>query len=266
MCRGLCDDRFDSECCAADESVAVAGADVTPQQFRTTLSRNAGLTPSSSKNTSQKARDRPGAEPTSSPSTETFTPPSAQQSNRSTVPGVAAPFADTPSRISFLSVSTASASDARGATLSAMASAIFAAPTLKFILRMNVVVSDDFNASRSAERAPALSDLDREDTLDLAEVSEYIPTEYTLIGPFLRHPTPKSGRPERSSSNAMPVAGSTNAAAAAAAAAEATATKIRQSAAAARSVRTTTAAGLVIVMPWATRPYRRGRFLRLRGC
>mmetsp|Transcript_29635 Transcript_29635/g.62842 ORF Transcript_29635/g.62842 Transcript_29635/m.62842 type:complete len:279 (-) Transcript_29635:24-860(-) len=211
---GLCDDCCDSNVCAT-VSVAVMEEDVISQQFSTTLSRNAGLTPLSSRKTSQNARHKPGTDPTSLPSTETFTPPFFKQSNCSVVPGVAAPLAATPSRIRFLSVSTASLSEVRGATLSAIAPAIFSAPTLKFIFRRKVVTWDDFKESRRVERAPALLDLVKDDMLSLALSSEYIPTEYTLMGPFLRHPTPNNGSPPRLSSKPILVTVSTSAAAAA---------------------------------------------------
>mmetsp|Transcript_2609 Transcript_2609/g.5694 ORF Transcript_2609/g.5694 Transcript_2609/m.5694 type:complete len:226 (-) Transcript_2609:632-1309(-) len=152
--------------------VAVDGAASAPpaisQEFSTMLSRNAGLTPLSSKKTSPNAFDRPGAAPTTAPSTETRTP-SEEQSNRRTVPGEAAPFAATPSRMSRLSVSTAPLSDVRGSTLSAMAAAIFSADTLKFILRRNVVVASfvDCIDELRAERAPDLSDLEKEAMLPL---------------------------------------------------------------------------------------------------
>eukprot|EP00579_Thalassiosira_antarctica_P000672 CAMPEP_0201869210 /NCGR_PEP_ID=MMETSP0902-20130614/2809_1 /ASSEMBLY_ACC=CAM_ASM_000551 /TAXON_ID=420261 /ORGANISM="Thalassiosira antarctica, Strain CCMP982" /LENGTH=137 /DNA_ID=CAMNT_0048394675 /DNA_START=486 /DNA_END=899 /DNA_ORIENTATION=+ len=97
-----------------------------------------------------------------------------------------------------------------------MADAIFSAPTLKFIFNKNVVWVADFKDSRSVERAPDLSDLDMEEMLALDSASEYIPTEYTLIGPFFLTPTPNNGRLPRLSSNLIFVAGSIKAAAASA--------------------------------------------------
>jgi len=66
--------------------------------------------------------------------------PSEMQSNLNIVPGVASPFAATPSKINPFSVSTAAPSGVRGATPSAMAAATFSAPPLKFIFKTNVVV------------------------------------------------------------------------------------------------------------------------------
>mmetsp|Transcript_35598 Transcript_35598/g.76845 ORF Transcript_35598/g.76845 Transcript_35598/m.76845 type:complete len:268 (-) Transcript_35598:12-815(-) len=184
------------------------------QQFSTQLFLNAGLTPFSSKNTSQNAPHNPSATPISFPSTVTFTPSSVEQSNCNTVPGVAAPLLAHPSNINFLSVSTSplSAAAARGRTPSAIADAIFSAPTLKFILRRKVVcTSVDWREVRRVERAV---DLGMEARLDFTVGEEYIPTEYTLIGPFFLTPTPNNGRPPRSSSNLILVAESINAAAA----------------------------------------------------
>mmetsp|Transcript_11447 Transcript_11447/g.28200 ORF Transcript_11447/g.28200 Transcript_11447/m.28200 type:complete len:227 (-) Transcript_11447:271-951(-) len=185
------------------------------QQFSTQLLRSAGLTALSSRKTSQNACLNPGAVPISEPSTETFTP-SSEQSNWRIVPGVAAPFDATPSNINVFNVSTAALFVALGLTESAIAAAIFSAPTLKFIFNKNVVWVVDFKESLMAERAPALLDLEMEETLVFASSSEYIPTEYTLIGPFFLTPTPNNGSVPRLSSNLIFVAGSTNAAAASA--------------------------------------------------
>eukprot|EP00985_Skeletonema_marinoi_P009411 scaffold4386_cov138-Skeletonema_marinoi.AAC.14 len=126
-------------------SLLAADGDTIPQQFSTILSLNAGLTPSSSKNTLANALPKPDAIPTSFPSTATLTSPLDKQSNFNSVPGVAAPFADaaTPSNINFWSVFTDSVSVevevVRGMTLSTIADAIFSAETLKFILSRNVI-------------------------------------------------------------------------------------------------------------------------------
>jgi hypothetical protein len=76
-------------------------------------------------------------------------------------------------------VSTAALFEVLGTTLSAIAAAIFSAPTLKFIFNKNDVRVVDFTDTRRAERASTLLDLDTEETAAFASASEYIPTEYT---------------------------------------------------------------------------------------
>jgi len=67
-------------------------------------------------------------------------------------------------------------------------------------------LADDRRVARALTRSMVLERLES-DSLAVAEA--YIPTEYILIGPFLRTPTPNKLRPFRSGEKLIPVALST---------------------------------------------------------
>mmetsp|Transcript_27991 Transcript_27991/g.47583 ORF Transcript_27991/g.47583 Transcript_27991/m.47583 type:complete len:409 (-) Transcript_27991:15-1241(-) len=180
--------------------------DSSLDQILTQLSTSVGLTALASVNTSTKALPNPSnaTMPCTDPSTLTRTP-SLEQSKRKTVPWIAwPPIFFTPS---IIRDSNSAISDGEplylGFTLSAIALAIFSAPTLYTISNTNEVISD------KDPNVLAACPIDPEDTASRTAADEYMATAYTLIMDFFLTPAPTRYKPSSSlGAKVMPVAAS----------------------------------------------------------